>query len=91
MNTLKSDILSILRCPENRTPLSPASDETLRRVNEAIRDGRLVNCAGQILENPLDGGLVREDGTLLYPIIDGIPVLLRDDAILLEQLEHGSV
>jgi uncharacterized protein YbaR (Trm112 family) len=83
---LKSELLTILRCPESGMHLSPASDATLRRVNDAIRDGRLINCAGQILQNPLDGGLVREDGALLYPIIDDIPVLLRDDAILLEQL-----
>jgi uncharacterized protein len=86
LNMLNNDILSVLRCPENRSPLSLANDETLRRANAAIRDGRLVNCAGQVLDRPLEGGLVREDGALLYPIIDGIPVLLRDDAILLEQL-----
>jgi uncharacterized protein YbaR (Trm112 family) len=83
---IRNELLAILRCPQNRTPLTSASEETLRRVNAAIRDGRLVNCGGQILERTLDGALVREDGTLLYPIIDDIPVLLRDDAILLEQI-----
>jgi uncharacterized protein YbaR (Trm112 family) len=81
-----NEVLNILCCPENRTRLSPASDETMRRINAAIRAGRIVNRAGKILERLLDGGLVREDGTVLYPIIDGIPVLLRDDAIFLEQL-----
>jgi uncharacterized protein YbaR (Trm112 family) len=83
---LNNETLTILRCPENRMRLSPASDETMRRVNAAIRDGRIVNRGGQILERSLDGGLVREDDLLLYPIVDGIPVLLRDDAIFLEQL-----
>jgi uncharacterized protein YbaR (Trm112 family) len=87
---LTEELLTILRCPENRARLSPACDETIRRANSAIRAGRLTNRAGQVLETPLDGGLVREDGTLMYPIIDDIPVLLRDDAILLEQLGTGS-
>jgi uncharacterized protein YbaR (Trm112 family) len=30
--------------------------------------------------------LVREDGTLLYPIVDDIPVLLTEEAIPLEAI-----
>jgi uncharacterized protein len=81
---LANELLTMLRCPENRTPLTTASSDLLRRVNAAIRERRVVNRAGQTLELMLDGGLVREDGAVLYPIIDGIPVLLRDDGILLE-------
>ena len=32
---------------------------------------------------------MRADGDLLYPIIDGIPVLVRDEAIALDQLQHA--
>ena len=40
---------------------------------------------GSIVESRWQGGLIREDGTLLYPITDGIPVLLIDGAIPLDQ------
>ncbi len=83
---LPSEVLTILRCPEDGSRLSPASDNLVRRINAAIRDRRLLNRAGKRLEGSLDGGLVREDGAILYPIIDEIPVLLRDDAIALEQV-----
>ncbi len=31
---------------------------------------------------PLDAALVREDGAVAYPIRDGIPVLLPEEAIV---------
>lgn len=87
---LNYELLSILRCPESRTKLLPASNDVLSRINAAISDGRLINCGGRILEHSIDGGLVREDGTLLYPVMDGIPILQRDDAIMLEQLGNNG-
>jgi uncharacterized protein YbaR (Trm112 family) len=35
----------------------------------------------------VDGGLVREDGRILYPIRQRIPVLLVDEGIALDQVE----
>ncbi|MGQ9573681.1 MAG: Trm112 family protein [Thermoguttaceae bacterium] len=85
------DLLDILVCPETRTRLRLAEPSLVARLNQAIAGQRLANRAGQPVRSPIDGGLVREDGTLLYPIVEGIPVLLVDEAIPLEQLEqpHG--
>jgi uncharacterized protein YbaR (Trm112 family) len=85
---LQPELLAILRCPDNHSRLSQASDVTVERLNAAIREGRITNRAGKQPEGQLDGGLVREDGAYLYPIIDGIPVLLRDDAIPLSQVNE---
>jgi uncharacterized protein len=35
---------------------------------------------------PLDGGLVRADQKILYPIRENIPVMLIDEGIPLEQV-----
>jgi uncharacterized protein YbaR (Trm112 family) len=83
---LPSELLAILRCPDDRSTLAPASDAVVSRINDAIRDGRLVNRAGKRVERPIDGGLVRADGALLYPIVNEIPILLRDDAIPMDQV-----
>ncbi len=74
----------ILCCPENGTPLALADQAIVDSLNKAIAAGELNNVAGTLVESQLDGGLVREDGTRLYPVIDGIPVLLMDEAILIE-------
>lgn len=58
-----------LRCPETRQPLSLATDAQLARI--LVRSRRA----------DLEGALIREDELRAYPIEDGFPVLLIDEAI----------
>ena len=81
MLVIRKELLEILVCPENHTRLTEAPAELVQRLNAEIAAGTLRNRGGQVVEDKLDGGLVREDGTLLYPIQDGIPVMLVDEAI----------
>jgi uncharacterized protein YbaR (Trm112 family) len=76
----------LLVCPLDRTPLTPAGEQLLARVNRAIAAGRVKNRAGRPVERPIDGGLLRADQTLLYPVLDGIPLLLADEAIPLARI-----
>jgi uncharacterized protein YbaR (Trm112 family) len=80
-------LLAILRCPEDHSSLSPAEPALVTQLNVAIHDGRLYNRAGQRVSRLLEGGLIREAGDLLYPIVDQIPVMLHDEAIPLDQLD----
>jgi uncharacterized protein YbaR (Trm112 family) len=66
--------------------LALASDALIREINTVIRGGRLRNRSGQIVERRIEGGLTRARGDMLYPIIDGIPVLVRGEAIPLSEL-----
>ena len=85
---LRPEILATLCCPDDRAALELASDSLIREINSVIRSGRLRNRAGRILVQPLDGGLTTAACEVIYPIIDGIPVLVRDEAIPLAQLGH---
>ena len=82
---IRADLIKMLVCPENQTTLSLASDELVTRLNRAIAAKMLKNRAGQTLEKNLNGALVREDNTLVYAIVDDIPMMLVDEAILLDQ------
>ena len=80
------ELLKLLVCPVDRTPLKPADEALLSEVNRAIRAGTVRNRVGAPVEQPLDAALVREDETLLYPVVDEIPVLLADEAISLDAI-----
>ncbi|HKD35224.1 MAG TPA: hypothetical protein VKB78_00445 [Pirellulales bacterium] len=83
---ISAEFIAMLRCPETRTPLALADAALLNRINSEIRAGRLRNRGDQVIAEPLDGGLVRQDNAMLYPIVRDIPVLLADEGIPLDQL-----
>jgi uncharacterized protein YbaR (Trm112 family) len=58
----------------------------LDKVNKAISEGKLSNRDGTLLQDGLDEALVTDDGKLLYPVADGIPVLLEGESVSLDQL-----
>jgi uncharacterized protein len=78
------ELLEILVCPETKKPVHLADDALMERVNRAVSEGRLVTRGGRTLTERLEAGLVRSDGRLLYPIQDGIPVMLIDEALPLD-------
>ncbi len=80
---LNPKLLKLLICPETGQPLLLADEYLLSELNLEIEQGKVCNLAGVKLNRPLEGGLVREDRQILYPILDGIPALLNDEAIKL--------
>ena len=81
------ELLDILVCPENKTTVTLVDDAVLTKLNDAIQSKTLKNRADETVEEPIDGGLLREDGAYLYPIRDDIPIMLIDESIPMDQVK----
>ena len=78
---VSTELLEILVCPETKQPVALATAECLEKLNQKVRSGALRNRSGEKVEKELTEALVREDGKVLYPVDDGIPVMLIDESI----------
>ena len=75
------DLLNILCCPETHQDLRLAEPAVIEKLNGQVAAGALKNRAGQAVQEKLDGGLIRADGKVLYPIRRNLPVMLVDEGI----------
>lgn len=75
------ELLNILVCPEDKTPVRQATSEQLAALNQRIKAGDVKTRGGQPVTEPVTEGLVRADGKFLYPVRDDIPVMLIEEAI----------
>jgi uncharacterized protein YbaR (Trm112 family) len=80
-------LLTILRCPVSYKGLTVLKGDALTKVNAAIDAGKLVNHEGSAVAAALSEALITDDGKRIYPVDDGIPVLLEGESISMEQLD----
>ncbi len=74
-------LLQLLCCPETGQPLRLADETELAKLNAHIHRGSVLNCSGHVIDSPLEAVLIREDHRIAYPIHDGIPILVIEEAI----------
>ena len=74
-------LLEILCCPVTRLPVERLPTAKLRAVNDAIREGNVKFADGSPVEAELAEALVTANGTTIYAVEDGIPIMLEDRSI----------
>ena len=81
---IDKNLLAILCCPDTKQEVSLADESLIAKLNETVSRGQLKNRANKPVTEPLDGGLIRSDRKMLYPIREDIPVMLIEEGIPLE-------
>jgi len=83
---MEKRLLDIVCCPVTKLPLQLLDSERLHRLNTAISAGQLRNRAAQSLTATLPEALISRDGRTVYPVREGVPVLLEEESIDWQQL-----
>lgn len=78
---IRPELLELLRCPETHQRLSLAPPELVEKLNAKARAGQLQNRAGQRVDQPIEGALLREDRRVAYPIRSNLPIMLIPEAL----------
>lgn len=74
-------LLDILCCPITRQPVEPLSRERLQRLNALIKTGEVKFADDTRVESPMREALITKNGERIYPVDDGIPVMLEERCI----------
>ena len=82
-------LLEILCCPVTRIPLERLSPAKLGAVNRTIREGGAKFADGSSVEAELSEALVTTNGTTIYAVEDGIPIMLEDRGIPATQFDDA--
>ena len=81
MSQIDGRLLEILCCPITHRPVKLLGEDILQRVNAAIAAGKVRNHGGVALDAALVGALVTTEGDLIYPLRNGVPILLEEECI----------
>ena len=75
------NLLDILVCPETKQSLRVADVALLETLNASITAGSVTNRGGETVTVAVNEALIRDDGDVLYPVRDDIPIMLIDESI----------
>lgn len=84
---IDKELLYILCCPETKQDIECIEGEVIKKINAEIKKGTLKNRGDEIVKEPIDAGLLREDRKYIYPVREHIPIMLIDEGIPFEQFD----
>lgn len=77
------ELIPLLECPNSHTGLAYLDNpDNLLSIKKEAQIGKLILASGEVLPEPPSGILTSLDGFYQYPIINGIPFLLKDSYLV---------
>lgn len=64
---MNPEILELMQCPVSGSCLERADEQFLQQVNKSIESGNAITHVGESVSEPIDGGLLNSDRSLLVP------------------------
>ena len=89
--TIDPKLLNIIVCPVTRLPVNVLDETRLGKLNDLIQAGKVTSISGEVLSDPIEAGLITENGTTIYPVENNIPIMLEDRSIATIQFEGGWI
>jgi len=84
---IDKELLDILCCPVTKVPVEMLPSSQLAALNEKVAQRKVKNVDGQLVEKPLDEGLITTDGKTIYRVDDSIPNMIPGEGIPASELE----
>lgn len=78
MEQYKPGWTEILICPVSGQSLSLLNESEIKELNQEIEQGGVLQLDGSIFHSRLEAALQTPDNQFLYPILDGILILLKE-------------
>jgi SAM-dependent methyltransferase/uncharacterized protein YbaR (Trm112 family) len=81
---LDTDLSTMICCPATNQELIKVDSDLVYYLNKSIDENRLINLAGKKVLGKIDAAWIRSDKILLYPSVAGIPILLSEESIMID-------
>jgi uncharacterized protein YbaR (Trm112 family) len=81
-------LLEILCCPISKVPLNRLEPSRLETLNQSISKGLVQFVRGEEVTERIKEALITEDGKVIYPVVNDIPLLLEENGIGTVQLQN---
>ena len=83
---IDNKLLEILVCPATKVPVKLLAKDRLAILNRSIEGGEIKHVNGESLQGALSEALITTDGRTIYPVDDGIPIMLEEQGITADQV-----
>lgn len=88
---LSRHLLTQLVCPVSKLGLHLLKDDQLVYLNAEINAGNIRNMAGEKITEPFKQALITENQTMIYPLIEDVPLLVESKGIDTSQMQQWNL